>query len=317
MISQVATRTRSTESTHARPGLSRNGVSREPRKTPKTAHHPRVTGTRSLDRNCASKAERDRLIVQLLPLVKRTAFQVREHLPAHVSVDDLVGAGMLGLIDAVRRFDARKRVKLESYARYRIRGAILDGLRGLDTASRDMRKKAKKAEKVHRELEARLGRPVGDGEMAAALSMSLKKFYGTVHELQPVGIDWLRPMEATLFREPDQEALPDRVGSSAFDQCYRSERIGILNRALSCLSERDRELMSLYYEHDLTMKEIGDRLGIDESRVSQIHTVVLERLKSRVRNILSPPLPVVPPAYVVAEITRPVNSYLGVTSTAP
>jgi RNA polymerase sigma factor FliA len=307
MISQVATRTRSTESTHARPGLGRKGVSRKPAKT---EHHPRATGTRSLDRDCASRAERDRLIVQLLPLVKRTAFQVREHLPAHVSVDDLVGAGMLGLIDAVLKFDARKRVKLESYARYRIRGAILDGLRGLDTASRDMRKKAKKAEKVHRELEARLGRPVGDGEMAAALSMSLKKWYGTVHELQPVGIDWLRPMDATLFREPDQEALPDQVGPSAFDQCYRSERVAILNRALNCLSERDRELMSLYYEHDLTMKEIGDRLGIDESRVSQIHTAVLHRLKLRVSSILKPPRPLIPPAYVVAEISKPSYPYL-------
>lgn len=312
MSIQAVTDVRSTESALARVG--RNHVPRRPAKTGRQLHPAR---TRPLGRDCTSKAEHDRLILELLPLVRRTAFQLREHLPAHVGVDDLVGAGMLGLIDAVRKFDARKRVKLESYARYRIRGAILDGLRGLDTASRDMRKKAKKAEKVYRQLETRLGRPVDDSELAAGLSMSLKKWYGTVRELQPVGIDWLRPMEATLFREPDQEALPDEVGASAFDLCYRTERIGILNRALSCLSERDRELMSLYYEHDLTMKEIGNRLGIDESRVSQIHTAVLERLKSRVRNILNPPRPLIPPAYIVAEISRPDNSYLGVTSGTP
>src|SRR5439155_9273957 len=97
--------------------------------------------------------DRDAQAVELLPLVRQIAFQMRGHLPAHVEVDDLVSAGVLGLLDAVRRFDSSKHVKLESYARYRIRGAILDGLRELDAASRDMRKKNKKAEKVYRELE--------------------------------------------------------------------------------------------------------------------------------------------------------------------
>lgn len=252
----------------------------------------------------ALERERDSQVVPLLPLVRRMAFQMREHLPAHVDVEDLIGAGSIGLIDAVRKFDPRKHVKLESYARHRIRGAILDSLRSLDSASRDMRKKVRKAEKVHRHLEAKLGRPVADDEMAAGLGMSLKRWYSTVNELQPAGVDWLRPMEAADLRQLDGESLPDETGESALERCYRRERIAILNRALGCLAERDRRLMSLYYEHDLTMAQVGEILGIDESRVSQIHSAVLARLKARVRSLVNSPSPGVPPAYVVAGIEK-------------
>ena len=258
-----------------------------------------LVGTRDSDRDQRPDHLLDQLMVRLLPLVKRMALQMREHLPAHVDLDDLVGAGVLGLIDAVRKFDARKHVKLESYARHRIRGAILDGLRSLDGASRDMRKKAKGAEKVYRVLERKLGRPVGDEEMAAALGFSLKKWYRTVHELQPVGVDWLRPMEAAELRQQDPETLAARPQATAFDRCYRGQQQAILNRALSSLSERDRLMMSLYYERDLTMKEIGEKLGVDESRVSQLHSAALGRLESRVKVMLRP---AVPRAYVPAEL---------------
>ena len=133
---------------------------------------------------------------------------MREHLPAHVEIDDLVSAGIFGLLDAVRKFDSSKHVKLEIYARHRIRGAILDGLRSEDTASRDMRKKSKKAEKVYRELETKLARPVSNEDMAEALGMSLKNWYRTVNELQPLGMDWLSPMETAEPIQPDQESLP-------------------------------------------------------------------------------------------------------------
>ena len=117
--------------------------------------------------------ERQRLLVEMLPLVKRMAFKIREHLPAHVEVDDLLANGVLGLVDAVSKFDTTKRVKLESYARHRVRGGILDGLRSVDPASRDLRRKNKKIQKLYRELEVKLGRPVKDEEIAAALGMSL------------------------------------------------------------------------------------------------------------------------------------------------
>ncbi len=258
----------------------------------RTAQH--AASARSL------RAERDQLMVSLLPLVRRVAYQMRDHLPAHVDVDELAGAGILGLIDAVRKFDKSKHVKIESYARHRIRGAILDGLRTLDTASRDMRKKAKRAERTYRQLEVKLGRPVSDEEMAAGLGVSLKKWYRTVHELQPVGVDWLRPMEAVEIKQPDQENIADKIQVNAFDLAWRSQQRDLLNRAMACLCDRDRAMMSMYYEQDLTMKEIGERLGIDESRISQIHTAALARLRTRVRTLLHPSQPAVPPAYVVA-----------------
>jgi RNA polymerase sigma factor FliA len=234
--------------------------------------------------------EREATTVRLLSLVRRVAHEMREHLPAHLDLDDLMSAGTLGLIDAVRRFEAGKHVKIETYARYRIRGAILDALRNLDPASRDMRKKNKRAERVFHDLAAQLGRPATDAEMAEALRMSLKQWYKTVHELQGMGLEWMRPnqmAEGRLLKDDDLPALnqPDQV-----EMCYRQEQRELLNQALQRASERERQVLSLYYEHDLTMKQIGDRLGIDESRVSQIHSAALSRLRNRVQSLLRPPI---------------------------
>jgi RNA polymerase sigma factor FliA len=248
------------------------------------------TGTRQRAALATRRAaERDELIVKLLGLVKRVALEMREHLPAHVDVDDLVSAGTLGLMDAVRRFDAGKHVKIETYARYRIRGAILDALRNLDPASRDMRRKNKKAEQVFRELEAKLGRPATDAEMAQALHISLKEWYRTVHQLQSMGVEWLRPMQMASTRQPEEDELPAVGQQTQFDLCYREEKRAILNRALARVSERERLILSLYYERDLTMKEIGEELGIDESRVSQIHSNAVQRLRTKVQSMMRPP----------------------------
>ncbi|HEY6293295.1 MAG TPA: FliA/WhiG family RNA polymerase sigma factor [Terriglobia bacterium] len=230
--------------------------------------------------------EREELTLRLLGLVKRVALEMREHLPAHVDVDDLVSAGTLGLMEAVRRFEAGKQVKIETYARYRIRGAILDALRNLDPASRDMRKKNKRAERVFQELGAKLGRPATDAEMAQALHVSLKDWYKSVNELQSMGVEWLRPTQMGNTRQIDQEDLPATSQEDQFDLCFRREQRDLLNRALERSTERERLVLSLYYEHDLTMKQIGDELGIDESRVSQIHSAALSRLRGRVQTML-------------------------------
>jgi len=243
--------------------------------------------------------ENAELIVKLLPLVKRMALQMRERLPLHVELDDLVSTGVLGLIDAVRKFDSRKDVKIEQYAQYRIRGAILDGLRVLDSASRDMRKKSKKAETVYRKLESKLGRPPSDGEMAEGLGGGLKAWYRTVLELQAVGMDWLRPMGSVGTREPaswraGEESLAADDPVDQYQACFRRERREILKRALDRISERERQVVVLYYDQGLTMKAIGKRLGIDESRVSQLHTAALARLRQRVTGILRHPQPALP-----------------------
>jgi len=241
--------------------------------------------------------ERDQLVVKLLPLVKRMAFQVRERLPLHVEMNDLLSTGALGLVDAVHKFDARKRVKLESYARYRIRGAILDGLRSLDSASRDMRKKNKKAETVYGALEAKLHRAPNDEELAAALGVSLEKWYRAVRELQTVGMDWLRPMGSVGTKESrpaSDEVLVADNQEHQFASCYRREQKEILQRTLQRIPERERQIVELYYDQELTMKEIGEKLGIDESRVSQLHSATLARLRLRVKEILNRPQPCAP-----------------------
>ncbi|HEY6273761.1 MAG TPA: FliA/WhiG family RNA polymerase sigma factor [Terriglobales bacterium] len=240
--------------------------------------------------NAERAREKEELTLKLLGLVKRVALEMREHLPAHLDIDDLVSAGTLGLMEAVRRFEAGKQVKIETYARYRIRGAILDALRNLDPASRDMRKKNKRAERVFQELGAKLGRPATDAEMADALHVSLKEWYRTVSELQITGMDWLRP---TLMGNPPQvneDALPATNQKDQFDLCFRREQRDLINSALDRSSDRDRLILSMYYEQDLTMKQIGDQLCIDESRVSQIHSAALSRLRGRVQMMLRPPV---------------------------
>ena len=203
----------------------------------------------------------------MLPLVKRLAFKIRQRLPSHVEIDDLVANGVLGLVDAVRKFDPTKRVKLESYARHRIHGAILDGLRGADPVSRDIRRKHKRIQKVYRDLEAKLGRPIQDEEMAAALGMELAQWHQALNAIQAAGPDFAERVltAAPPFTQPsaDPALLADdssTAGPSPFDLCFRRERRDILCRAVSCLREREQQVITLYYEEELTMKQIAGRL---------------------------------------------------------
>jgi RNA polymerase sigma factor for flagellar operon FliA len=229
--------------------------------------------------------------VKLLPLVKRIAFKLRQRLPAHVELDDLVGAGVLGLLDAVRKFDPRKDVQIESYARHRIRGAILESLRSLDPASRDMRRKSKQAEKVYWDLEARVGRPVTDPEMAQALGITLEEWYRTLWELQVLDLDWLRPVGSVGRKQTYENTQLADHQASPFDLCYRREQREILTQAVAHLRERERMVISLYYLQGLTMKQIATQLGVDESRISQLCSAALDRLRLRVQAMLRRPQP--------------------------
>jgi RNA polymerase sigma factor for flagellar operon FliA len=276
MANQVASRCRSEA---GRTLTSSGRVGKRGART-RTARLPNMAAT--------APSDRDAMAADLLPLVRRVAFEMHEHLPSHVEVDDLIGAGILGLLDAVRRFDASKHVKIETYARHRIRGAILDSLRGMDTASRDMRRKNKHAERVYRSLEVKLGRAADDSEMAEALGISLKKWYRTVQELQAMGVDWLRPMHTAETEAPEVDNLPARGQDDQLELCYRREQRDIVAQAIQRLSERERTVISLYYTEEMTMKQIGEQLGIDESRVSQLHSAAVAHLKKRVQALLRP-----------------------------
>ena len=257
-----------------------------PRPIPSFGPHARPRSPAATEQLAARD---NQLVLTLLPLVKRVAYQMRERLPLHVELDDLVSSGAIGLVDAIRKFDGRRHVTLDQYARHRIRGAILDGLRTLDTASRDMRKKNRKAEKVYRQLEMELGRPPSDAELAAGLGMSLEAWYRAARELQTVGMDWLRPLGTVGMKgrgPAHQDSLVADNNGHQFDSCYRREQREILGRALARIPERERQIVRLYYRQELTMKEIGKRLRIDESRVSQLHSAALARLRLRVRDFL-------------------------------
>jgi RNA polymerase sigma factor (sigma-70 family) len=172
----------------------------------------------------------------MAPLVKRVAFEMRQHLPCHVEMDDLVGAGTLGLVDALRKFDPSRKVKIESYARHRIRGGILDALRSLDPATRDLRRRARKVEKAYRDLEAKLGHAAKDEEVAEALGITLKVWHRWAREIHALGFDGWRGSEtAAMANSPATKEKPwmEVQQENPFDLCYRREQRDLLNRALA------------------------------------------------------------------------------------
>jgi RNA polymerase sigma factor for flagellar operon FliA len=227
----------------------------------------------------------------MLPLVKRVALKIRKRLPAHVDVDDLFSDGVLGLVDALTKFDASKRVKLETYASHRIRGTILDGLRGADPASRDLRRKNQRIQKLYHELEVKLGRPVTDEEMAAAQGMNLAQWHRELNEIQSAGLDCgTRALSAgpSATQRSVEPAFLAGDDPDPFDLRYRNEQREILARGLSSLPERDRQIVTLYHKQGLTMRQVAELMSVDESRISQLHSVALVRLKANVDSLLRP-----------------------------
>jgi len=256
------------------------------------------TGGASVRRTARPSRELNRFsrrnapLVALLPLVRRIAFKVREHLPAHVEVDDLYSNGIVGLVDAIAKFDVGKRVKLESYAQHRVRGAILDGLRTADPATRDLRRKNNAIQKLYRELEAKFGRPAHDDEMAAASGMNLAQWHRMLNEVHSAGLNsGSRVLSAgpnVPLPSTDPELLVDR-SDDPFDLCYRREQREILDRALTHLRDRERQIVSLRYRVGMTMKQIAQIMHVDESRISQIHSTAIARLKASVSSLTHPP----------------------------
>jgi RNA polymerase sigma factor for flagellar operon FliA len=224
-------------------------------------------------------------------MVQRIALNIRGHLPGHVEVDDLRANGLLGLVDAAAKFNPAKGVKFDTYARHRVRGAILDGLRKADPISRELRRKNKRIQSLYHELEGDVGRPVGDEEMARALGVNLDRWHQSLNEIQSIGCDsGSRILTAAPAMSPpscDPELLPD-YGENPFDSCHRREQTEILKQALSTMPDRERRIIILYYLQGLTMKDIALRLHVDESRISQIHSLAMGRLKASVHSLLNP-----------------------------
>jgi len=219
-----------------------------------------------------SKAVRDRIVLEHLSLVKAIAVRVHESLPVHVDLDDLVHAGVLGLIDAVGKFDDSKKVAFQSYAKHRIKGAILDSLRQMDWASRDLRKRQKQVDATARDLAATLGRAPTESEMAERMGVTIDRWRRMTLELQSV-----RPAPVDPERDRTQDC-PARLDFQPDRMCERRQMQHTLARAIEALPERYQRVVFLYYTNDMTMKEIGEVLGVNESRISQIHKTALKKM---------------------------------------
>lgn len=226
------------------------------------------------------RTRRDELVIEHLPLVSAIAAHVQRSLPVHTELDDLVHAGMLGLIDAATKYRADKNVAFATYAKHRIRGAILDSLRQLDCASRDLRKRYKQMEAVTRELAAKLHRTPAQSEIAEAMGLSQSRWKALMLNFRSLGL-----IAAAQLASNDREDHPANdtpcAAADVPDQIFARREMGArLDAALQTLPERYQQVVKLYYERDLSMKEIGSLLGVNESRISQIHKAALEKMQA-------------------------------------
>lgn len=231
-------------------------------------------------------ALRKRLLNRYLPLVRNVAGRMAINFPRSVELSDLINTGVIGLIEAFRNFDPKRGVKFETYAVPRIRGAILDELRSLDWVPRSTRAKAREIEKALVDFENQQGRPPTDEELAKVLRVSLSELY---HSLEDVSKTSLLSLDEMIFREEDNRQVPrietveDERANTTLKKLERNELQAFLVIAVDRLTEQEKLVIALYYYEELTLKEIGEVMKISESRVSQIHTKAVLKLRGMVR----------------------------------
>ena len=231
----------------------------------------------------AHRTEEDfqQIVLEQLPHVKYIARRIHEHLPKHVPYEDLVQAGMVGLLDALNKFDSEKNVKFASYAKFRIRGAILDSLREMDWSPRDLRRRSREIDMVVQKLQTELGRTASESELAKALGLSLAEFQALIHEIRGLEIGSLQ----CEINEDGQEAdlaqnIPGPEDEDPLTLCEKGEMNERLRKAVAKLPEREQQVLMLYYQQELTMREVGELMGVGESRVSQIHSLAVRHLRA-------------------------------------
>ena len=224
--------------------------------------------------------EQEEQLMEHLPMVRYLARRIHERLPHHVELDDLVSAGMLGLLDAIRKFDRRKKVQFRSYAQFRIRGAILDSLRTLDWGPRDLRRKGRAVEEAMRAVTARLGRAPQEAEVAAEMRLSLGEYQHLLGDLKGLEIGTLHAERSEDSGEEELAFVATNPEDDPLFQCLQGELRERLIQSIEALPERERLVMTLYYYEEMTMKEIGLTLGVVESRVSQMHSSAVLHLRS-------------------------------------
>ncbi len=230
-------------------------------------------------------AERDRLLLEHLPTVRFVARRIHERLPQHVDIEDLISAGMVGLIDAFSKFDHTKQVQFKSYAQFRIRGAILDSLRTLDWSPRELRRKGRAIEETIRTLTAQFGRAPSDAEIAGSMELSLQDYQQLLGDLKGLEIGSLNLERNEDGGDDELSYLPGSESDEPLFRCLKGELRQRLIDAIETLPEKERMVLTLYYYEELTMKEIGLTLGVVESRVSQIHSAAVVRLRAAMADL--------------------------------
>jgi RNA polymerase sigma factor FliA len=230
---------------------------------------------------------RERLVLAYSPLIKYVAGRMASGLPAHVEEADLISYGLLGLISAIERFDPAREIKFETFAVTRIKGSIIDELRSLDWVPRSVRAKAREIEKVNAQLEHELQRAPSDQEMAEKLGVTLEEFQDTLNRISNSSVVALDELWTVSDASGDQVSLLDTIQDpQALDPAQEMDATEMKDRladAIARLPEREKLVVALYYYENLTLREIGEVLGVTESRVSQLHTKAVLRLKSRLQ----------------------------------
>jgi RNA polymerase sigma factor for flagellar operon FliA len=228
-------------------------------------------------------ARRDTLVMEYLQNVKFIAYKIASRVPPHVEVDDLINSGIIGLIDAAERFEPGRNIKFSTFADQRIRGEILDSLRDLDWVPRSLRQKKRQIESAFQAIEQETCRAATDEEVAEHLGMSLNELHKTLDELKGVSLGTFADRETT-DGESIIDIIPDPDADDPHVLLQENEVRSILKDAIAMLPEKERQTVQLYYFDELNMKEIGTILNITESRVSQLHTKAMLRLRWRLRN---------------------------------
>lgn len=230
---------------------------------------------------------RDELIVQYLYLVKSVVGRVASQLPNHVKLDDLYSSGVTGLIRAVEKYDLEKGSRFESYAVFLIKGAIIDELRKLDWIPRSVHQKAQAIAVATATLEQKLGREPTDLEISHYLGLTEDTFSELLERVRPA---ILIPLNSEVSQDEESLSISEKIADvkaeTSFERAYRNEFNSLLERAIADLPEQERQVLILYYYEELMLKEIGKIIGVSESRVSQIHTKAILKLKRKLKGVV-------------------------------
>jgi RNA polymerase sigma factor for flagellar operon FliA len=229
--------------------------------------------------------EQERVLLEHLPIVRFLARRIHERLPQHVDIEDMVSAGVVGLMDAFAKFDPAKKVQFRSYAQFRIRGAILDSLRTLDWSPRELRRKGRAVEEAIRALTARLGHAPGEPDVALEMGLGLEEYQQLLGDLKGLEIGTLHMERNEDSGEEELAYVPGRPDEDPLFRCLRGELEDRLADGIAHLPDRERLVMTLYYYEEMTMREIGLALGVVESRVSQVHASAVVHLRGALKDL--------------------------------